>query len=406
MIEDKHQPRAHYRVRRVHIGRTEQLDELAHACGELYSRTLVFFWRTVRHKGIWLKAKHLMRLFNSDLLHAHTSDACVQAFVAALSSWRVRRKTDPYAKPPRRSKWYFRIEYKSSAITLKDSLLFLSNGRTNAPLVLFWEWERPKTVVVHWTGTEYEAIATYRVGEGVPEQEVRSLEERLAEHTAGIDLGEVHLAVSYDGERAHLLNGRVLRSKKQYRNKLIAKLDAKIANCQKGSRRRKKLIRAKKIRLTKLTHQIYDIEHKQTSSLVNTLHQEGVEKLVIGDVRAIRKGLDKGTTTNQKLHQWSFGSVRHKLTYKAQHLDMRVALQEESYSSRTCPACGHRRKSSPRMRVFRCTNKECRWQGHRDAVGAANIRAKYRGEFGSRHVVGAMAPPTGCGYVPQLCVSL
>jgi hypothetical protein len=129
-----------------------------------------------------------MRLFNSDLLHAHTSDACVQAFVAALSSWRVRRKTDPYAKPPRRRKWYFRIEYKSSAITLKDSLLFLSNGRTNAPLVLFWEWERPKTVVVHWTGTEYEAIATYRVGEGVPEQEVRSPEERRAEHTAGIDL--------------------------------------------------------------------------------------------------------------------------------------------------------------------------------------------------------------------------
>lgn len=128
MREDKQQAKVHYRVRRVHIGRTEQLDELAHACGDLYSRTLVFFWRTVRHKGIWLKAKHLMRLFTSDTLHAHTSDACVQAFVAALSSWRERRKTDPNARPPRHRKWYFRIEYKSSAITLKDSLLFLSNS--------------------------------------------------------------------------------------------------------------------------------------------------------------------------------------------------------------------------------------------------------------------------------------
>src|SRR6266567_5152900 len=73
---------------------------------------------------------------------------------------------------------------------------------------------------------------------------------------------------------------------------------------------------------------------------------------------------------------------------------------------RTCPACGHRRKSSPAGRVFACTNLTCRWQGHRDGVGAVNIRAKYRGEFGDRHVVGAMAPPTGCGYVPQLRVSL
>src|SRR5258708_6858826 len=101
-----------YQVRRVNIGKTAQLDELAHACGELYSRTLVFFWRTVRHKGIWLKPKHLMRLFPSDKLHAHPSDACVQAFYAALKSGGERREMDFTAHPPRRRKWYFRIEYK------------------------------------------------------------------------------------------------------------------------------------------------------------------------------------------------------------------------------------------------------------------------------------------------------
>lgn len=398
-----------YSVRRVHLGRTAQLDELAHACGQVYSRTLLFFWRTVRHKGLWLKPRHLMRLISTDpdhLLHAHTVDATVQAFFAGLSSWRERRKTDPTARPPRHRKWYFRIEYKSSAITLKDSLLILSNGRGKAPLVLSWEWDLPKTVVIHWTGSQYEALATYQIRKGLPEEEEVSLDERRAAHGAGIDLGEVHPAVSYDGERAHLLNGRLLRSKRQYRNKLIARMDAKIARCKKGGKRRRKLVRAKQKRLRKLTHQIQDIEHKLTSSLVNTLHREGVEKLVIGDVRTIRQGLDKGSKTNQKLHQWSFGSVWHKLTYKAERLGMRVALQEESFTSRTCPVCGHRRKSVPAGRVFGCTNRICRWQGHRDGVGAANIRAKYRGEFGSRHVVGVMAPPTGCRYVPQLRVSL
>ncbi len=50
-----------YQVRRVTIGKNAQLDELARASGNLYSQTVVFFWRTVRHKGIWLKPKHLMR---------------------------------------------------------------------------------------------------------------------------------------------------------------------------------------------------------------------------------------------------------------------------------------------------------------------------------------------------------
>src|SRR2546425_9019429 len=152
-----------YQVRRVNLGKTPQLDELAHECGELYTQTLVFFWRTVRHKGLWLKPKHLMRLFTSRDLHAHTADACVQAFFANLESWRQRRKSDPTAHPPRRRKWYFKVEYKHSAIKLKDGKLRLSNGRGNAPLLLDWPWELPQTVVIHWTGTRYEAIATYVV---------------------------------------------------------------------------------------------------------------------------------------------------------------------------------------------------------------------------------------------------
>jgi len=125
-----------YQIKRVHIGKTKRLDELAHECGLLYSQTLVFFWRTVRKKGIWLKEKHLKRLFTSKRLHAHTSDACVEAFVAALKSWRERRKSDPSAKPPHRRRWYFRIEYKRSAMSMKEEgKLLLSNGKGNEPLV-------------------------------------------------------------------------------------------------------------------------------------------------------------------------------------------------------------------------------------------------------------------------------
>src|SRR5229473_4421532 len=387
-----------YQVRRVNIGKTAQLDELARECGRLYSQTLASFWRTVRHKGIWLKPKHLMRWHTSENLHAHTADACVQAFFASLKSWRERRKLgDPDAHPPRKRTWYFRIEYKSTAMRHKDSVLTLSNGKGNAPLVLEWPWETPKTVVIHWTGTQYEAIATYKIeAQGQPQ----------GNKVAGIDLGEIHMAVSHDGTETHILNGRLLRSKRQYRNKLQAELNSRIdGRMKKGSKRRKKLIRSKQKQLRKLKQQIKDIEHKQTTRLISTLHANGVQTLVIGDVRAIRQGNDVGSTNNQKIHQWSHGSVRHKLTYKAVRLGMSVVLQEERYTSRTCPVCCHRRKSKPSGRVFHCTNKQCGWTWHRDGVGAINIRKKYREEFGTPLVVAAMAPATGMRYLPHTSVA-
>jgi putative transposase len=382
-----------YQVRRVHIGRSEQLDELACECGRLYSQTLISFWRTVRHKGIWLKPKHLMRWHTSKRLHAHTADACVQAFFAALSSWRERKKAgDPNAKPPRKRKRYFRIEYKRSAMLLKDGRLRLSNGRGNAQLVLPWPWQLPQTVVIDWTGTQYEAIATY-------------LQERPAllpqgSKVAGIDLGEIHMAVAHDGTRTHIANGRLLRSKVQYRNKLQATLNSRIdGQMKKGSKRRKRLIRSKKRQLKKIEHQIKDIEHQQTTRLITTLHQADVRTVVIGDVRDIRHGLDVGSKNNQKLHQWSYGSIRHKLSYKASHLGMQVAMQEESYTSRTCPCCEYVR-SKVRGRVFFCPN--CYVTLHRDQVGATNIRRKYLG-YGP--VVGPMARPIGMRYKPAAGVA-
>lgn len=378
-----------YQVRRVNIGKTKQLDELAHECGNLYSQTVIFFWRTVRHKGIWLKPKHLMRLFTSKKLHAHTADACVQAFFAGLKSWRERKKDgDPDAHPPRKRKRYFRIEYKRSAMVLKDGKLRLSNGKGNEPLVLTWPWDLPNTVVIHWTGTQYEAIATY-------EQEC-PYGPFMPGEVAGVDLGEVHMAVAHDGTHTHILNGRYLRSKVQYRNKLQAKLNSRIdGRMKKGSRRRKKLIASKKRQLRKIKNQIKDVEHKQTSKFITALHQAGVQTLVIGDVRDIRQDNDVGHTNNQKIHQWSHGSVRFKLTYKAERLGMAVALQDEHYTSRTCPQCRYVR-SKVKGRVFRCP--KCGWTYHRDGVGAVNIRQKYLGSF---PVVGAMAPPIGMRYKPH-----
>ena len=51
-----------------------------------------------------------------------------------------------------------------------------------------------------------------------------------------------------------------------------------------------------------------------TFATIEVVTADGVQTVVIGDVRDIRQDNDVGHTNNQKIHQWSHGSVRHKLT--------------------------------------------------------------------------------------------
>lgn len=379
---------ANYTVRKLKLEYSEQLNELAHAAGELYSQTLVRFWRTVRKKNVWLSGYTMERWLISDKLHAHSSDAVTQSFFASLKSWRARRKEDPNSKPPRRRKWFYKLTWKSSAIKTKDGFLRLSNGKGNKPLILDWQWEKPRQIELGWNKASkcYELRACY-VSDQV--EIVREGE------TSGCDLGEIHPMVFSNGVDTDIFNGRLLRSKRQYQNKLKAMLSNLIDTKKRGSKRRKRLIKSKQKQLAKLNNQIKDIEHKLTSKAVSMLQEKSIQTLVIGDVRDIRKSIKFGKKANQKLHQWSFGSIRAKLEYKCAKVGINTELINEAYTSQTCPSCGKRHK--PRNRQYKC---KCGFQFHRDGVGCYNIRAKYLGE--QAPVIGLMASPSGVRFRPHL----
>ncbi|MGL5075101.1 MAG: RNA-guided endonuclease InsQ/TnpB family protein [Waterburya sp.] len=378
-----------YTVRKLKIGNTEQMQNLSRAAGELYSQTVVNFWRTVRKKDKWLKPSSLMRWLPNDSenrLHAHSADAVVQNFFASLKSWRERRKVDPTAKPPRRRKWFYKVQWKSSAIKLTGGSLRLSNGQGNEPLVIDWQWAMPKLVEMGWDGRQYEIRACYA------SEEISVKDDGIV---ASVDLGEIHLAVAHDGEQTYILNGRALRAKRQYQNRLKAKLSRRIDKRKRGSKRRQRLIRSKKKQLTKLNNQIKDIQHKQTTLLVSTFKARNVQTVVIGDIRDIRKSVDYGKKANQKIHQMLHGQTRQMLTYKAEKLGMKVVLQDERYTTQTCPQCSKRHK--PKNRLYKCS---CGFQFHRDGVGAINIRKKYLGLM-EVPVVGVMAAPIGLRFRPH-----
>jgi putative transposase len=378
-----------YQTKRLNLEKTEQLDILARAAGELYSRTLVTYWRLVRKKGLFLSQYGMEKLCISSQLHAHTSDAIVSNFYSSIKSANVRKKAgSTEAKYPRRRKYFYKITWKSAAIKVKDGHLYLSNGKGNLALVIPWQWDKPKQVEIGWKkGRGYQLRATYPA---------TITDFPKGEKVAAIDQGEVRTATVYDGENTTIYSGRLIRSKVRYRAKTIAKLDALISKTKRGSKRRKSLVATKHRITRKLDNQINDILHKQSTHLVSTLFKAGVQTVVIGDIRDIRNLIKYGAKANQKLHSWSFGKYRWMVEYKAEKLGMKVVLQDEAYSSQTCPACSKRHK--PSGRTYKCS---CSFQFDRDGVGSYNIRAKYLGSFGSP-VVGIMAMPSGVRFVPHL----
>lgn len=382
-----------YVIRRLKIERGPELDDLSMIAGAIYSRTLICFWRSVR-KGVWLSSFSMMRWHTDRRLHAHSADAMVQQFFNALNSWRARRRTDGAARPPRRRRRFVPIQWKSSAIRLRKGKLILSNGRITPPLVIPWPFRCPRFVEIGWTGSAYELRAVYHVD---------AIAKPIGDRTAGVDLGEIHLAAAHDGTSSIILNGRYLRSTRRYQNKLKARLSGLLAKKKRASRRWKKLQRSKNRQLTRLRNQIDDVLHKQTYRFVSTLHERGVQTIAVGDVRHIRRRTNCGRKANQQLHQWCAGKLRKTITYKAQRLGMQVVLVDERYTSQSCPACGRCHK--PQGREYRC--RFCLRTYHRDLVGAYNIRAKYRGNW-SFPVVGVhpspcdgMASPTGMRYYPH-----
>jgi len=373
-----------YITRKLKIGKTERLDELAHEAGQVYTAVVVLFWRIVRHNRHWLSKYSMMKLIRCLNLHSQTVQAIVDTFYESLGSWRARRKTNPDAHPPRRRRWCHAIPFKESAISLKHGVLRLSTGKGNEPVTLPWKWARPKFCEISFNGMEYVVNATYAVE---PKQSDGT-------GTAGIDLGEIHIAVVATGERVIIANGRELRSKRRYQNKVKAHFSSKIDKCKKGSRRWKRLNKAKKKTLTKLNNQIIDVLHKQTTKVVEAMKEDGVSAVGIGDLRDIRQNVDYGKKANQKIHQMISGKARAMITYKAKRAGMSVRIVDESYTSQTCPKCGHRHK--PGSRNYIC--RQCGFKYHRDGVGAVNIRQKtmYRELV---PVVGEMNPPIGLRYI-------
>ena len=377
---------------------TARLVEISRLGGRIYSKTVSLTQKTHDKKDFWLSDGGLKKYlkFQEYPCHAHSVQAIIDDYCGARRSFFSNLKSHPNARPPFKRKWYHTFTWRATGISYKRGKFRLSMGQGTAPLYIKIDKKFHGKVPSEISMVYNRNTHTYEF-HGTYETQPKKHKPR-SNIAVAVDLGEIHPIVSFDDDTAIIYNGRYLRSLTQYREKFKAKINHLLSRCKRGSRRWKKLKRAKNRTLYHLNNLIRDVRHKITSRFVSTCKAKKVETIVIGDIKHIRQSIQYGPKVNQKLHQWSFSKIIDMITYKAKALGIKVDIQDEKYTSQTCPSCGHRKK--PSKRTYRCS--KCEWRGHRDVVGASNILTKYQGWL-FNPVVGAVVSPTGIRYHPDLC---
>ena len=376
---------------------TAALDAINRLGGRIYSKTVSLAFRTHDKKGFWLSDAGLKKYlkFKGYPCHSHSVQALIDDYCGARRSFFANRKSNPNAKPPNKTRKFHTFTWRATGISYKRGKLRLSMGKGRDPISVKIDKKFHQIVpaevslVYHKTTKQYEFHATYQT----------QPKRRKTKHgtAVAVDMGEIHPITCFDGFTSEIYNGREHRSKVRYREKSKGSLNRKLSRCKRGSKRWKKLKRAKNKLLASLRSQLRDMRHKITSRFVSSCYKRKIETIVIGDIKHIRQSITYGKKANEKLHQWAFSQIREMITYKAKAVGIKVDTQDEAYTSQTCPSCGHRKK--PAKRNYNCTR--CGWHGHRDVVGASNILTAYQG-FLFNPVVGAVVSPTGVRYNPHL----
>lgn len=145
--------------------------------------------------------------------------------------------------------------------------------------------------------------------------------------------------------------------------------------------------------------------HAATKKVLEIADEENVSRIVIGDVKNIRKGKNMGRKNNQKFHKWPFKIIREMIEYKAQDRKIRVEIQEERYTSQCSPYEHEISKDNAKEknRIHRGLYAVGKNLFNADCVGAYNILKKYLRRTGKKPVTAVVGLDTPKMYKWNAC---
>lgn len=254
---------------------------------------------------------------------------------------------------------------------------------------------RVKTITVKREGPKWYAVLAC---------EIEAPEEATKTGAAtGIDMGVTHFATTAQGE--HIANLGALEANEEAlaaaQRDLARFLKRQTREDRSASHRQaaRKVARAHR----KIADQRRDYAHKTAKMLVEAFDVIAVEKLNIAGMtrapaprpdpdtpgghlpngRAVKAGL------NKRILDAAWGQFIAILSAKAAWAGREVIAVDPTYTSQTCPECGHIDADNRDREVFRCI--ACGHVDHADRVGARNIASR------AGLVLGGCGPESGPG---------
>lgn len=315
-------------------------------------------------RGKWPNRDALQKLTKGRFgLHSQSAQMVCHAFLANVDTARqLRQSGRKDIRYPYKDKRFYSLMWPAQAMALDGKRIVLPMGRGRESIVLPRpEWlAQPSACKIVWNRIGYELHVT--VG-----TEIEAAMAAGAQAT--VDLGQIHqCAVTTSTGRGLIVSGRGIRAEKRRLNQMHGSIAAKMTRCIKGSRRWKKLSRARNGYALRAERRIRDLRHKGTRQVIDFCQHNGVSSLYIGNPDGVRNRRS-GRHHNQRVSQWEYGRDIDYLTHKSRQAGISSFSGTERGTSSRCPECGHKHK--PSGRVWAC--KACGFTGHRDLVGSINM---------------------------------
>jgi len=232
--------------------------ELNKTAARIYNKTISLVRKTQQKKGFWLSIntaqKYILRWASEINVRTHSKQALVQQYFQALFGYFKAIKTNPDSKPPYKRKSFTPFTWKDSAIKLMpDGKLKLSMGSKREPIVI--QTTLPSNTKMRQAKLVYEA-GRYYLHLAI---EVENKYQNTSNGVIAVDLGILRPITCYDGAQVVSYHGGILNSLLRYRNKELAGFQRMLSKCKKGSRRYRKLLKAKRKLLRRISLQIQDL---------------------------------------------------------------------------------------------------------------------------------------------------
>ena len=243
----------------------------------------------------------------------------------AWSSFYQLRKKGLYSHPPGYKRKYGTVRYTKQALSLvKPGWVKPTGWSVGVQLpsyILSTQVQAGRIVHSHAGTFKLEIIYN------IPDDLVVGQEG----YVAGIDFGLnnlITLVTTKPGERPKIVTGRELKSINHFYNKKTSQLKARLAKGGEKTSNEYQTLWGKRNR--KINH----ILHSVSSQVIEYLVDTGVKELIIGWNIGFKDQINLGRKNNQQFTQIPHGKLKNLLSYKAQHVGIKVTIQEESYTSK------------------------------------------------------------------------